>query len=169
MSKIVLATLEVNVNEKAYSRTAERGIYYMRNKERENANSRKYYWSHREQILARHKEWGRQNPDKVRARNRLYLRKLAGIERGHLNKIDVLINYSNPIGVPICNNCGEMDTDVLCIDHINGGGNNHFRELRDLGIQFHPWLIKNNYPDGFQVLCANCNMRKAKLEYNISR
>ena len=26
------------------------------------------------------------------------------------------------------------------------------------------WVVKNNYPEGYQVLCANCNMQKAKFE-----
>ncbi len=53
--------------------------------------------------------------------------------------------------------------DVLCLDHIRGGGN---KELTALGIKgniFYRWLVKHNYPEGYQVLCANCNMRKARL------
>ena len=30
------------------------------------------------------------------------------------------------------------------------------------GIQFNKWLIKNNFPEGYQILCYNCNTVKAR-------
>lgn len=84
-------------------------------------------------------------------------------ERAHLDRLKVLMRYSNPQGRPVCNECGEQDIEVLCLDHINGGGN---RELKALGVKgnvFYHWLAENDYPEGYQVLCANCNMRKARL------
>ncbi len=63
-----------------------------------------------------------------------------------------------------CNCCGETLMPFLCIDHINGGGSEHRKNLRAQGVSagagFYKWLKKNNYPDGFQVLCHNCNMAK---------
>ena len=58
----------------------------------------------------------------------------------------------------ICNCCKVIDPDVLCIDHINGGGEKHRREMKNSSsIRTYKWLRDNNYPDGFQVLCHNCN------------
>lgn len=57
-----------------------------------------------------------------------------------------------------CQCCGETQYEFLAIDHIEGGGMNHRRALRSQNI--YPWLIKNNYPEGFQVLCHNCNLAK---------
>ena len=77
-------------------------------------------------------------------------------------RLEVLIHYSgtNP---PYCRQCGIDDMDVLCIDHINGGGNEHRRRLR-LGTKpFLYWLRATNYPEGYQVLCANCNVKKEAL------
>lgn len=57
-----------------------------------------------------------------------------------------------------CECCGETAVEFLTIDHINGGGNKHRRELGNRGgYRFYLWLIRNNYPDGYRVLCFNCN------------
>lgn len=59
-----------------------------------------------------------------------------------------------------CSRCGETDLDVLCIDHIDGGGGQHRKRLAKDGTTTYRWLVKNNYPVGFQVLCFNCNIKK---------
>jgi hypothetical protein len=46
----------------------------------------------------------------------------------------------------------------LCIDHINGGGSKHRREGKFPSM--YQWLKTHNFPEGFQVLCHNCNMAK---------
>ena len=56
-----------------------------------------------------------------------------------------------------CACCGEEDYRFLCIDHINNDGAEHRKKIK--GTIF-SWLRKNNYPEGFQVLCWNCNMGK---------
>ena len=86
--------------------------------------------------------------------------KLTKRESAHLLKTRVLSHYSNPRGIPICNNCGEQDIDILCIDHINGGGWRHRRKLGLSGNMFYRWLKKNNYPKGYQTLCMNCQFIK---------
>ena len=75
-------------------------------------------------------------------------------------KIEVLTHYSNS-DLPICGRCGIKDVDVLCIDHINGGGNKQNPVVRS---HLYRWLRNNSYPKGFQVLCANCNLKKRILE-----
>ena len=57
-----------------------------------------------------------------------------------------------------CAVCGETDPDVLVIDHINNDGANHRRQIGRSKI--YEWLKKNGYPAGFQVLCANHNLKK---------
>lgn len=59
-----------------------------------------------------------------------------------------------------CACCGESRFEFLSIDHINGGGNQH-RKL--IGNKVWRWLIKNDFPQGFRVLCHNCNQ---SLGYN---
>jgi hypothetical protein len=64
-----------------------------------------------------------------------------------------------------CACCGETEPAFLAIDHVNGGGNAHRREVGypKGGGAFFYWLRKHGYPDGYQVLCHNCNMAKTYL------
>lgn len=72
----------------------------------------------------------------------------------HTQKLLVLTHYSK--GTPKCAWCGIEDFDVLTLDHINGGGTQH----RKLNPHSYRWAIKENLPEGFQVLCFNCNWKK---------
>jgi uncharacterized OB-fold protein len=76
------------------------------------------------------------------------------------NKVIVMAHY----GQSACNCCGEKTLEFLTIDHIDGGGSHHRRALfnsRDkCGEKFYRWLIKNNLPPGYQVLCFSCNYGK---------
>lgn len=71
------------------------------------------------------------------------------------NKLDTLWFYSG--GEPKCFCCGEKETTFLTIDHINGGGKTHRKQMGRGGQQIYRWLKRNNYPEGFRILCFNCN------------
>lgn len=59
-------------------------------------------------------------------------------------------------GGAFCKCCGEDYYEFLSIDHAEGNGAEHRRlELR--GRDLYYWLIKNDFPQGFRVLCMNCN------------
>ena len=62
-------------------------------------------------------------------------------------------------GGPVCACCGELEFAFLTVDHINGGGNAHRREI-GVGQDILRWLVKNGLPPGFQILCYNCNNAK---------
>jgi len=62
---------------------------------------------------------------------------------------------------PACACCGETEEAFLSVDHIEGGGNKHRREIRNHNIA--AWLVKNGFPKGYQILCMNCNFAKGKL------
>jgi len=74
-----------------------------------------------------------------------------------------VINYYSH-GENKCANCDLTDFKNLTIDHINGGGTKQRKELNFRGgIDFYRWLIKNNFPEGYQVLCWGCNnIKKTK-------
>lgn len=69
-------------------------------------------------------------------------------------KLQVMTSYSK--GTPHCECCQEKAMEFLSIDHIYGGGKEH-RKMTGSGISFYRWLINNNFPKGFRVLCMNCN------------
>jgi hypothetical protein len=56
-----------------------------------------------------------------------------------------------------CACCGETEEKFLSVDHMNNDGANH---RRSGGKNITIWLIKNNFPEGFQLLCYNCNIAK---------
>lgn len=75
-------------------------------------------------------------------------------------KPTVLGHYSGG-ETPRCARCGVDDIDILTIDHISGNGNEHRRRIGvTSGWHFYEWLKRNDFPDGYQVLCFNCNMKK---------
>jgi hypothetical protein len=59
-----------------------------------------------------------------------------------------------------CSCCGESNLAFLQIDHINNDGAKHRKVLRKNGTTLYRWLIKNNFPEGYQTLCANCNIAR---------
>ncbi len=77
-----------------------------------------------------------------------------------LNRVAALSHYSE--GSFECRWCKIADIDVLCLDHIDGNGAEHRLGLGNQSIW--KWLKDNGYPDGFQVLCRNCNQKKALVE-----
>jgi hypothetical protein len=58
-----------------------------------------------------------------------------------------------------CAHCGEEELLFLTIDHIEGGGSED-RKLGRGGVAMYKWLLDNDYPPGYQVLCWNCNWKK---------
>jgi hypothetical protein len=69
-------------------------------------------------------------------------------------RLDVLEHYGG--SPPSCACCGETIRQFLTLDHINGGGNNHRREMGG-ATELYLWLKRRGYPEGFRVLCFNCN------------
>ena len=59
-----------------------------------------------------------------------------------------------------CACCGEDIERFLTIDHVKDDGKN-MRLEHGTGIQFHRWLKRQKYPDGFQILCFNCNIGRS--------
>ena len=55
-----------------------------------------------------------------------------------------------------CECCGENRIEFLAIDHINGRGKEHRKKIGVGNLLY--WIIKNNYPKDFRILCHNCNM-----------
>jgi hypothetical protein len=88
------------------------------------------------------------------------------------NRLIVLKKYSKLLSksnIPCCNCCGEnFHVHFLAIDHIAGKYEmDNDPELKKLGYtsrrqneKLVRWIIKKNFPKGFQILCHNCNQSK---------
>lgn len=63
-----------------------------------------------------------------------------------------------------CPGCDVTQPEFLQIDHIDGGGYEHRKKIGSGHALYH-WLKKNNFPEGFRVLCANCNSARGFYGY----
>lgn len=94
-------------------------------------------------------------------RMRYYYRNREEINKKRRNldrerRLIVIAHYSDNKNVCAC--CGENHIEFLAIDHVDGGGTQHIKTLPSMRIE--RFLIKNNFPSGYQVLCHNCNFAK---------
>jgi hypothetical protein len=71
-------------------------------------------------------------------------------------RLRLLVHYGGGAARCVC--CLESESMFLSIDHIANNGADHRREI---GVDaLHRWLEKNNYPEGYQTMCMNCNWGK---------
>lgn len=59
-----------------------------------------------------------------------------------------------------CSCCGESELLFLTVDHIANDGCEQRKAKSSSYKRPYSWLIKNNFPAGFQTLCMNCNQGK---------
>jgi hypothetical protein len=123
--------------------------YYHNNKEARRANSKKWEINNRERYLKRAKDYNKlHSKDKQEWNKNKRLLVLS-----HYSKI---LSKSN---IPICMNCGLNGIEFLHIDHIEGIKNKEVKHIR-AGSNLINYLIRENFPKGYQVLCGNCNWLK---------
>lgn len=72
----------------------------------------------------------------------------------HNLRMDILSHYSQNMS---CAKCGNTHLAALSIDHMDGDGAKHRKEV---GNCVYHWLKNNDYPVGFQVLCMTCQYIK---------
>jgi hypothetical protein len=103
--------------------------YYIKNRDRISERSKVHHEQHRDEILAKSRsKWAEK-------------------------RSEVMAHYGNR-----CACCGESTPEFLSIDHINGGGRKHRKEIGSGNM--YRWIIDNGFPDSFQILCHNCNQAK---------
>lgn len=93
-------------------------------------------------------------------------------------RLKILQNYSKALSnsdVPCCNCCGQKShVDFLAVDHIAGKKEMDSEpELVKLGYsskltsaRLRKFILENNFPKGFQILCTNCNFAKGMIKNN---
>lgn len=69
------------------------------------------------------------------------------------------LKYYSKNEIPICACCKETEIRFLSFDHINNDGSKQRKKMKSNEV-IGEWLRRNNYPDGIQVLCFNCNLSK---------
>jgi len=87
-------------------------------------------------------------------------------------RLKVLQYYSKRLSnsdIPCCNCCGETQMEFLAVDHIAGRRQMDsepellklgYSSKIHIGLSLVIWLTKHIFPDGFQILCHNCNQSK---------
>jgi hypothetical protein len=114
------------------------------------AYRRDYYDRNTEIVKQRAKKWQQNNKERVSVNRKNRFDKL---------RQDVLTEYGGK-----CSCCHIANPVFLTIDHINGGGNEHRRNIgANNSRRFYRWLQLNSYPESFQLLCWNCNYAKHLL------
>lgn len=130
---------------------------------------------HRAKCAAKEKKRRAEKGDSVRAIRRAHYHRnperAAELKKRSHQKLkdEVFANY----GGYVCRCCGETESGMLNIDHIDENGAEHRRALgltmRNLinrtpklpgGATFYHWLKTQGFPPGYQVLCYNCNISK---------
>lgn len=75
-----------------------------------------------------------------------------------LLRLEILNHYSS--GSLTCAKCGYGD--VRALDHIDNNGGEHRKAVGRRGATYDIYaeLKRDNYPEGYQILCRNCNWIK---------
>jgi len=122
-------------------------------KEQARQRAREWYAKNRERMLILgHKRYGilKLDPDRVRRENERTKQAVRDLRK------EVLFTYGS-----CCACCGEHQYEFLALDHINGGGRKHRKAMSGRSgtsaYSYWRWFKKNGYPQGYRVLCHNCN------------
>ena len=114
---------------------AYKRAWQAKNREKKNERARDY-----REMQSRNAEWKLKQCENTKASNAR-------------RKKACFAHYGNK-----CACCGESRIEFLSIDHINGGGTKFRQQNKGMaGVRMYGWLIKNDYPDGYRLLCHNCN------------
>ena len=81
-------------------------------------------------------------------------------EARSLLRLEILNHYSNESLV--CCRCGYGDVRALDLDHKENNGGDHRKAIGRRGATYdiYAQLKRDGFPDGYQVLCRNCNWIK---------
>lgn len=133
-------------------------IHAIWRKENPQQYQKDYYQAHKKEIQQRSKEYYHRNKGKIAVRQaaRYALTRTERLMRDKENRQKLRDNVFAHYGGYCCACCGETTPEFLSIDHVNGRGNQHRRQVGSGGT-FYNWLRRNNFPPGFRVLCFNCN------------
>ena len=137
--------------------------------ERKRESDKAYRKAHKgqERYLSYGRAWKERNKEKVRENARLYAQqnKTKVHAYGKQYRKSLKVQAFQAYGGANCACCGENHIEFLSIDHMNGGGNEHRRQIGLKAAHPYKWLKDHNYPSGFRVLCMNCNFALGAFGY----
>jgi len=138
-------------------------INYKKNRKKIRKRQREHYAKNREKIKSTNKKYRLENREKINKQKR---EQYANNSDKNLElKLRVFTVYSKRLSnskIPCCACCGEKYShEFLSIDHIKGR-KLHGHKTGFGGIGLYHLLEKEDYPNGYQVLCHNCNFAKGK-------
>ena len=123
-------------------------IWRTNNRESERRHAVKSYWKHREKRLRARAEYSRTHKAQERSRDSANRKKL---------RQQVFEAYGNQ-----CACCQEKRQEFFTIDHTNGDGKAHRKELGSRSkAHLYRYLRDRGFPqDRFRILCFNCNQSR---------
>lgn len=138
----------------------------------------RYRTRNKEKVTQRMRDWRAKNREKARKMSREWRnRKIAKASPEELVAIRQTESGKTKRNQDKCRNevfeayggyrcacCGETEKMFLSIDHVHNDGAEMRRQklYSGNGTGFYLWIRKNNFPNGFQVLCMNCQIGKHK-------
>ncbi len=138
--------------------------YRKSNRETINKNYRKLYNKNTEKMLEYKRQWRKKHPETYKRwyqKNKKTILLKASVRAKKL-RIYAIRHYSNEtMG---CGCCNEKNIEFLTIDHLPNAPHKRKNTKRG-GREIFYWLKKNNYPQGFRILCMNCNFSRGKYGY----
>jgi hypothetical protein len=101
---------------------------------------------------------GKSNKNKLATCDKCRARQKESRDKRNKTMRDQVFNH---YGGYKCVCCGETTQMLLTLDHKNNDGAEHRRQLGgSRTLKLYRWIIDNNYPPMFQILCWNCNIGK---------
>ena len=112
--------------------------------------NRRYLDTHREESRVRSFEYRQKHPEYCREYHRRA-------------RLEALEHYGG--SPPKCNCCGETEFMFLTLDHVDGNGREMRRKNSIKSSGIYEFLRKRGYPEGYRVLCYNCNCSIGNFGY----
>ncbi len=120
--------------------------WYQEHREQQLAHQRKWYHTHKQQAREHNKKYRLEHKEHVKEYRKMINAKV---------KREVLGHYSSDRMSCAC--CGEGHIEFLSIDHINNDGAQQRKAF--VGARsIYWWLKAREFPNGYRVLCYNCNL-----------
>lgn len=133
--------------------------------------AQRYYRKHKEKCKEAKKKCQKKNPDynkeyyeknKERINANAVQRRQNNLEKQRRREKEIRFERKMKViqaygGKCVC--CGEYIPDFLNVDHINNDGAEE-RKKGLKGDKLFRYLITNNFPKNYQILCFNCNYSK---------